>query len=144
MIITFCGHSEISTSESLRKWLQNTVSELIRQGADTFYLGDYGDFDRLSASVVREMKTIHPQIISVLVIPYLDRKVNTEEYDCTTYPPLELVPRRFAISKRNEWMIDQSDVVVAYVTHDWGGAAATLSYAVRKKKIIRNYADEKR
>lgn len=61
-----------------------------------------------------------------------------DEYDDTTYPPLEGVPLKFAISKRNEWMVDQADVVVAYVQHSWGGAAATLRYAESKhKRIIR-------
>ena len=77
-------------------------------------------------------------IRSTLVIPYLNREYNTELYDNTTYPPLEDVPMKFAISRRNEWMVDQADVVVAYVTHGWGGAAATLQYAERKnKRIIR-------
>jgi len=34
-------------------------------------------------------------------------------------------------------MIEQSDVVITYVTHDWGGASTTLEYAKKKgKKII--------
>ena len=35
-------------------------------------------------------------------------------------------------------MVEQADVVIAYVTHDWGGAAKTLEYAVRKKSQIIN------
>ena len=41
-------------------------------------------------------------------------------YDSTVYPPLENVPHRFAISHRNRWMVENADVVVAYVLHDWG------------------------
>ena len=63
-------------------------------------------------------------------------------YDSTVYPPLETVPRRFAISHRNRWMVETSDVVVAYVLHDWGGAAATLRCAKQKKKQIISYRDE--
>ena len=33
-------------------------------------------------------------------------------------------------------MVLESDAVVAYVTHGWGGAAKTLEYARRKKKNI--------
>ena len=55
-------------------------------------------------------------------------------YDSTVYPPLEAVPRRFAITHRNRWMVDVADVVVAYVLHDWGGAATTLRYANQKAK----------
>jgi len=52
------------------------------------------------------------------------------------YPPIENALPRFAISKRNEWMVEQADVVVSGVDHDWGGAATTLQYAQRKKKRI--------
>ena len=57
-------------------------------------------------------------------------------YDETVYPPLESVPKRYAISRRNEWMVCESDGVVAYVMRGFGGAAKTLDYARRKKKAI--------
>ena len=63
----------------------------------------------------------------------------TDGYDETLYPRLESVPRRFAISRRNEWMVQESDAVVAYVTHGWGGAAKTLEHARRKKKNVLLY-----
>lgn len=134
--VTFCGHSELTNPDAVRVWLMETVESLISQGAVTFYLGGYGAFDRMAASVVREKKRQHPHIESVLVLPYLDREMDTSGFDTTVYPPLEAVPRRFAISKRNEWMVDASDAVVACVTHEWGGAAKTLAYAKRKKKRI--------
>ena len=56
------------------------------------------------------------------------------------YPPLEKVPLKFAINKRNEWMIDQSDFVIAYVEHSFGGAYQSLKYAYRKGKRIVNLA----
>ena len=136
MIVMFCGHKEISEPDKLRRWLEETVDELIQRGADTFYLGGYGAFDRLAANVVWSKKRLYPSVQSVLVLPYLDRAVDATDYDGTIYPPLENVPRRFAISRRNEWMVDHSDVVVAYVIHEWGGAATTLRYAKRKHKEI--------
>ena len=137
--VTFCGHADVWGEAALQEWLTKTVEQLIERGAELFYLGGYGSFDGMAASVVREQKKAHPNIQSVLVLPYLDRKVDSSGYDRTTYPPLENVPRRFAISKRNEWMVDVSDVIVAYVKHGWGGAAKTLEYAQRKKKEIINY-----
>jgi len=35
--------------------------------------------------------------------------------------------------------VNEADIVVAYVTHDWGGASTTLAYAKRKGKEIINY-----
>ena len=139
-VVTFCGHGDFYGDEDVKRWLWETVEDLIRRGSDDFLLGGYGGFDACAATVVWELKKQYPAIRSTLVLAYLDRKVDATKYDATLYPPLEKVPRRFAISKRNEYMVNEADIVVAYVTHDWGGAATTLAYAKRKKKEIINYA----
>lgn len=139
MIVTFCGHREVPEPEIVSAWLHETVEGLINEGTDRFYLGGYGRFDALAAAVVREQKERHPEIRSVLVLPYLDREYDADRYDETLYPPLESTPRRFAISKRNEYMIDGADCVIAYVVHDFGGAYNSLCYAQRKHKRIVRY-----
>lgn len=141
MIVTLCGHAQISQVEEVEKWLYAVSESLIEQGAVTFYLGGYGAFDGLAASVLREQKKRYPQIELVLILAYLNDRRDTSGYDRTVYPPLETVPRRFAISHRNRWMVEVSDVVVAYVLHDWGGAATTLRYAKQKKKKILLFAN---
>ena len=77
----------------------------------------------------------------ILVLPYLNGAMPAEGYDETVYPPLESVPRRYAILRRNEWMIQRCDVLIAYVTHGWGGAAKTLAYARKRKKTILAYGE---
>ena len=141
MIVTLCGHAQISQVEEVEKWLYAVSESLIEQGVVTFYLGGYGAFDGLAASVLREQKKRYPQIELVLVLAYLNDRRDTSGYDRTVYPPLETVPRRFAISHRNRWMVEVSDVVVAYVLHDWGGAATTLRCAKQKAKQIISYCD---
>ena len=142
MTVTFCGHAQISQSEKIEKWLYDVTQKLIEQGATTFYLGCYGAFDSLAVSVLREQEKQYPQIELILVLAYLNTGRDTSGYDITVYPPLETVPRRFAISHRNRWMVESADVVVAYVLHDWGGAATTLRCAKQKKKQIISYRDE--
>lgn len=141
MIVTFCGHREVQDPERVRKWLYETVEGLILEGADCFYLGGYGQFDTMAADVVRELKNKYLHIRSVLVLPYLDREYDTSGYDESIYPPLENVPRRYAISRRNEYMVDNADVVVAYVIYGFGGASKTLKYAECKQKRILCYDD---
>ena len=124
LIVTFCGHSEVPDRAQVRVWLTDVCERLIGDGAAEFYLGGYGAFDRL-----------------ILVLPYLNGAMPAEGYDETIYPPLESVPRRYAILRRNEWMIQRCDVLIAYVTHGWGGAARTLAYARKKKKTILTYGE---
>lgn len=141
MIVTFCGHGKITYTDETRKQLRDTIEKLISEGADEFLLGGYGAFDIMAANAVRSLKEKYPNIRSVLVVPYIDKDFDKNTYDCSEYPPIERVPKRFAILKRNEWMVSRADVLVAYVDHDWGGAAKTLEYAVSKKKMIINVAN---
>lgn len=137
-ICSFCGHGQISYSEETQQELKDIIEALIIDGVDTFLLGGYGNFDFMAAHVVHDLKSQYPYIKSILVIPYLNREYNTKYYDDTEYPPIENVPMRYAIIKRNEWMVDKADVVIAYVKYDWGGAYKTYNYAKKKKKQIIN------
>lgn len=138
MVVTFCGHKDVQYSDKLATSLKLVLCDLITEGADRFLLGGYGAFDSLAALTVHDLKSEYPHIRCTLVLAYLDREYNEDLYDDTVYPPLEKVPMRYAISRRNEWMVDASDVVVSYVTHTFGGAATTLRYAERKHKRIIN------
>ena len=136
MVVTFCGHGKISygprVEEDLRYWLEI----LIEGGANRFLLGGYGNFDMMAARVVKDLKDQFPFIRSTIVLPYLDKKYNKELYDDSIYPELENVPKRLAIIKRNEYMVDMSNAVIAYTEYDFGGAAETLRYAYKKDKFI--------
>ena len=136
MTVTFCGHRDIVCSDKLTRQLRFVLCDLITKGADTFLLGGYGAFDSMAAMAVRGLKSTYPNLRSTLVLAYLDRDHNAELYDDTIYPPLEGVPLRYAISQRNRWMVDATDVVISCVTHSYGGAATTLRYAEQKKKRI--------
>ena len=141
MIITFCGHGNVPDYNQVREWLCNVLDQFINEEEVVFYLGGYGAFDRLAASVVRQKQTVNPAAQAVLILPYLNRKYDESGYDYTLFPPLESVPPRYAVSKRNQWMVAQADVVIAYVTCGWGGAAKTLAYARSKRKRVILYPE---
>ena len=94
---------------------------------------------------LKDLKANFPEIELIFITPYLDKNYSKLEfakyhYDDVIFPPIESVPRKFAILKRNELMVEESDLVIAYVMYSWGGAAKTLEYAKRKKKTIINLA----
>ncbi len=140
MIVTFAGHRDVLDSDAVRNWLCSKIEQLIERGADIFHLGGYGEFDSMAASVVNKMKEKYPYIKSILVTPYIGRS-DACLYDASVYPELENVPKRFAIIKRNEWMVDNSDVLIAYVIREFGVAYKTLTYARQKNKEIIAYPD---
>ena len=102
----------------------------------------YGNFDYLCARACRKILAEGIAGEVLLVTPYLNA-VSEEHrlYDAVIYPPLEQVPPRYAISKRNQWMIRQADLVIAYVSASVGGAYKTLSFARKKKKNVINLAE---
>ena len=149
MIITFCGHSNcLFNDEEKEKLKQLLIKEIRKNPTCKFYLGGYGDFDSLCLRTLRELKKEFQSIELIFITPYLDKNYSKLEfakyhYDDVIFPPLEKVPRKFAILKRNEWMVNEADLVIAYVMYSWGGAAKTLEYAKRKKKTIINLASTK-
>ena len=143
-ICTFAGHREIYVSNTLKEKLKKEIINLIEHhGVDTFYNGGKGGFDWLCAECIKELKKYYPFIKSYLILAYMPGKKNQfdaefyEKFDDTLYPEIEKTPPKFAIIKRNEWMIDRSDFLIAYVGHSWGGAYRTLEYAKRKKKNVK-------
>lgn len=138
MTVTFCGHGDYNYNDSVRECLRNTIEMLIKTGADRFLLGGYGTFDLIAAYTLKDLKKTYPHIYSVYVTPYINHEYDKDLYDFSEYPPIERFPKRYAILERNKWMIDKSDILVAYVDHNWGGAAKMLDYAKRKNVLIIN------
>ena len=141
MIITFFGHSDFIKTSELEEKTLSVLSDLVSDEPAELFLGGYGEFDRFALECGKKYKMDHPNVRLVLVTPYLNREFcNSAYYDETIYPPIERTPPRFAISKRNQWMIERADGVVVYVNRSLGGAAKALDLARRKNKIIVNIA----
>jgi hypothetical protein len=69
------------------------------------------------------------------VLAYLP-KDNSLISDSILLEGIELIHPRYAISWRNRWMIEHSDYVIAYITHNYGGAARFVNEAERRGKTI--------
>ena len=146
MIISFAGHASITSKDKVKELVKEQIRlNVINAESVTCYLGGYGDFDELCAVACNELKREKIGIEVVYVTPYVHlpqsriKGMQTEGlYDASVYPPLEKVPPKFAISKRNEWMVTEADLIIAYVSHGWGGAYKSLEFAKRKKKSIVN------
>ena len=146
MIISFIGHSLIASKDQVKELIKEQLRAVV-QKCDrlTCYVGGYGDFDELCTAACYELKK-EIKIEVVYVTPYLsdthksllEEMKNRGIYDSSIYPPLEKIPPKFAISKRNEWMMYTADLVIAYVSHNYGGAYNALLVAKRRKKTIIN------
>lgn len=133
---TFFGHRECYGLDS--RVLQQAIKELIVQGVDTFYVGNQGQFDSAVYSCLKQLRKEHPHIRVCIVLAYLPTGKN--EYDDmvdTMYPEIEGHPK-FAIERRNRWMIDNSDFLFCYINHTWGGAYKFAELAKQRGKTVIN------
>ena len=142
---TFFGHHDCPSS--IKEKLCDTLIDLIEHHAvDMFYVGQQGAFDAIVRSVLKELVLVYPHIRYAVVLERLPPKrdaFDARDYSDTMLPEgIETVPPRYAITWRNKWMIKQSDYVVTYITHSWGGAAQFAQKATHQKKTVINLIQE--
>lgn len=141
MIITFCGHADFIRTDDIKIKMMNILKTQIGDGSAEIFLGGYGAFDFFAYECCKKYKNTHPNVKLVFITPYLNRvKENPENYDEVVYPPLENVPYRLAILKRNRWMVEKADIIIAYVERESGGAYQSLKHAEKHHKCIINIA----
>ena len=137
MTVTFIGHAD--APDNIRKILKDAIIDLIEnEAADTFYIGTHGSFDTMSYSVLKELSLIYPHIKAFSVLAYMPTSAKQLCNMSNTTLPEEVATAfpRYAISKRNRWMIEKSDTVIAYVKRNFGGASKSRDLAVKKQKRI--------
>ena len=138
-VCTFFGHRECPDSIKI-KLIGVLINLITNHDVDMFYVGNQGRFDAIARGVLRELKKEYPQIDYSVVLAYMPGKqTEYDVYSDTMLPEgIESVHPRYAISWRNNWMLQQSNYVVTYITHSWGGAAQFAEKAKHQKKIVIN------
>jgi len=133
---TFFGHREIY--QPIDKELKEIIINLIeKENVTHFYVGNQGNFDAIVFKILKEIKLTYPTISYNVILAYIPK--SPTDYDSTDILPegIENIHPRFAISWRNKWMINNSDYVVTFVTHPWGGASKFKTLAEKQgKKVI--------
>lgn len=133
----FIGHRD--TPEQIYPKLYSAVEKhVICHSVTDFIVGHYGQFDRLAARAVKEIKFYYPNIKLTLLLPYYSEKsknLNLKEFDQTFYPPkMEFVPRKAAIVKANKYIVDYTNYLIAYVCYPASNAWELVQYAHKREK----------
>ena len=130
---TFFGHRDCYGLDMAV--LKCAIEKRIRKGVDTFYVGHQGQFDSMVLHCLRALKAEYPHIRFSVVLAYMPTcKPEYDPYaDCSIYPEgLEETLPKFAIARRNKWMISKSTDCLCFIQHPWGGAyqfARTAKYS---------------
>ena len=135
MKVSLIGHHD--APPHIRETLKEILTELIiHENASLFYVGNQGAFDKMAYHVLAELEAEYPTIRFFVIFAYMPTR---SEYPSNhTILPEEAAKShpKYAILKRNKWMIEHSDVVVSYVTYSFGGAAKYKETARKKGKRI--------
>lgn len=141
----FTGHRELEADFSAEK-LVEAIEKCIARGATTFYCGMAKGFDMRAAEYVLLKKRQGENVRLVACIPYLSQSNGFTDEDKGRYNRIlheaderYLVCeeyRRWCLSKRNDYMVDNADAVIAYCRKETGGTAYTVKRALKKKKCV--------
>ena len=82
-----------------------------------------------------------PQAIESALRSTITELIKADYSDTILPEGIETVPKRFAITYRNKWMLSHADVVVTYITRDSASGAAQFRNLAEKsgKKVINLY-----
>lgn len=142
----FAGHRVVL--ESVITEVRHAVEKVVLSSDSVeFYSGSMGEFDSLCEQAVREMQKKYKEktIRLYRVLPsyqYVPKK--DDEFIKNLYDDIFVCDAsdgahpKAMIGKRNRWMADQSDIMIAYVKYQRGGAYESLRYAQKQNlQIIR-------
>ena len=135
---TFLGNATIWNTREVMEKIKLTAIDLIKnKGVDIFLVGTKGNFETLSHKMMEQIQCDYPDIKIMLVIAYAqDLERCPYNFDDVYYPPKsELGYKRWSIAKRNEWIIEQTDYIIACNQYQ-GRAYDYCQKAKRKGKEI--------
>ena len=132
--VTFFGHRD--SPKETEPALRLTLIDLIEnKNATVFYVGNHGNFDAMVRRQLDDLSKTYP-INYYVVLAYMPGKNDTPDERSILTEGIETVPRRFAINHRNKWMLTKSDIVVTYVTRNFGGAWEFEQMAEKAQKYM--------
>ena len=141
----FTGHRTLYADYNADA-VKKTVKNLLKEGYNTFLIGMAIGFDTECFKILLDLKKENDiKIIACVPCPDQPSRFNAAQKK-TYYELLSLADGKIVVSeeysptcmkKRNEFMVDNSSALVAYLKRDYGGTSQTVRYAEKQgKKII--------
>ena len=150
MVCSFTGHRQIA--EHIRSGLIDLIARAIEyaysEGCRDFICGGALGFDTLAAREVIRFRMIHSDVRLILALPCFEQDAMWSEaqknaYGFTLCAADEVVYTsesytKDCMAKRNGFLADKADIIIAYVGRSNSGAAQTVRMAKKLNKRIYN------
>lgn len=146
----FTGHRKITPEQKkiVARRLYCILENLISEGVTQFMAGGALGFDTMAAQCVLSIKEKYPEVKLILVLPCVAQSKGWRREDILIYDKIKqqadevvYISKEYTkdcMFKRNRYMVDFSNVCVAYLTENNGGTVYTVEYARRKGMQVIN------
>lgn len=140
----FTGHRDLSPHHIgvISKALDHILRILIAQGYHTFVSGGAMGFDTVAAESVLKLKKTFPHIKLIIVAPFAGQSEKWSLSHQITYERIREAADDYiclsagytpsCMKKRNRYIVDMSDVCIAYCIKERSGSAQTINFAVEQ------------
>ncbi len=136
------GSEDSSDCICFKKKIKDEIYLLYKRGFRKFISGMADGTDTFCAEAVIELKKIYPDVYLELALPYnsISRKTDMRFLKISALADkVTMVNNKYSPDcyyKRNKYMVDHSDLLLA-VFSESGGTAYTIKYAAKTDKPIR-------
>lgn len=137
----FTGHRRIEQNHwgAIRPLLARAVRYAYSEGCRDFYNGGAIGFDLLAAEAVLDLKRIYPDVRLIMVLPCMNQDSRWSESDRDKYERvvnsadkvicLSPIYYNGCMQARNRRIVEESDMLIAYLGRPQGGTAQTVRLA---------------
>ena len=146
----FTGHRKIEDRHKakIESLLLRAVEYAYGEGCRTFITGGALGFDTLAAQIVIRFKLSHPDAKLTIIIPcknqsdmWTPSQISLYEYTLANADEIEYITDEYedgCMRLRNQHLADKCDLMIAYVSKPYSGAAQTVRMAERAGKKVYN------
>lgn len=144
----FTGHRTMDAAEQelILSILTEQITELIKKGVTVFRNGGALGFDIFAALCVLSLKYEYPDIKLYIDAPHRAQAIHWDKDDKRVYEyilsradKVTYVSDHYSsgcMLKRNRYMVDRSEYVIAYIRKQHGGSYYTARYAEKKGRQV--------
>ncbi len=148
----FTGHRFLPKEKAgaIQFTLECLIRELCESGCREFISGGAIGFDMMAAEAVLKIKKAFPEIMLVMALPCRDQHIKWGKVDQLRYEKVLSRADKVVylcekyvtgcMHLRNKYMVDNSELCVAYFENKGGGTEYTVKYACEKGRRVVNLA----
>ncbi len=131
---------------ALKETLRNEIGDMLTHGVRHFICGGALGVDTFAAEIVLSFLPVYPDLCLEIAVPYLGQEQRWRVEDQLRYRQIlessqrityvQIAKSSRAMYRRNQYIVDHSDRIIAVYDGKSGGTRNTIVYAKKKQKPL--------